>query len=370
MSGDPSLETSEVVQKRDPKRKSSANTGKMSKIRQYWWLIIFPIFAVLVFGIGAMSGYQRGLDQRVQAQQSEEEQSLLEQYTLGVRDLVEGRYDLAKQRAEFILSVDPSYAEAIELLDLALVALEEPTITPTSEITPTLVLPSATPDLSSLESHLSEANAALDRGDWNAGLNLLIDLRAEHPEYQTQVVNQLMHSGLRNRGMDKILRGDLEQGIYDLTLAERFETLDNQALSWRRSAEFYIYANSNVGLDWTQAYISFSDLCGAAIWDSCFKYAMSSQGYADELILGEDPCGAMLPYEQSLITFYNEMLIPTATQASVLCMTATAPPTETPTPEITETLTPDPSFTETTPDPTELPTDTQEAPPATATPES
>jgi hypothetical protein len=313
------------------------------------------------------TGLKQGQALRAAAQESEHNQALLEQYSLGIKDLMEGRFDLAKQRAEFILSVDPNFVDAIELLNLARSALNQPTLTPTPLVTPTQLTPTPTPDLSSIESHYAAASAAIGRGDWDGGLSLLIDLRADNPEYRTAEINQLMFTGLRNRGLDKILSGFHEQGIYDLTLAERFQDLDTQALSWRRSAEFYLYANSHVGLDWAQAYQSFSELCGAAIWDSCYKFAISSQGYGDDLLLAEDPCGAIIPYEQSLLTFLNEVLMPTATEASILCMTATAPA---PTPTPTETSTLEGSVTPTQEGTmasvTETPTLTQ--PPATDTP--
>ena len=321
-------------------RKSRA--GLKNRLRKYWWLILMVLLAISVIGIAAYTGLVKGETLRAAAQESEHSQALLEQYGLGIKDLMEGRYDLAKQRAEFILSVDPSFVDAIELLDLARRALEQPTITPTSLATPTQLTPTPTPDLSSLESHYAAASAAIGKGDWDVGLSLLIDLRADNPDYRSSEVNQLMFSGLRNRGFEQILSGFHEQGIYDLTLAERFQDLDPQALSWRRSAEFYLFANSHIGLDWAQAYQSFAELCGAAIWDSCFKFATSAQGFGDDLLLAEDPCGAITPYEQSLLTFKNEGLNPTATEASILCMTATAPtPTETPTLEGTITPTPD-----------------------------
>jgi hypothetical protein len=243
------------------------------------------------------------------------------------------------------LSVDPGNEAAIGLLDMATKALNQPTITPTSLITPTKTTPTATPDLSTVESHYEAAATAHGRGDWTAALNLLIDLRAEYPDYRMEEVNQMMFTALRNRGFEKILQSDLEQGIYDLSLAERFFQLDEQAASWRRSAEFYLFANSYVGLNWSQAYRWFSDLCGAAIWDSCYKFALSARSFADELVATEDPCNALMPYEQSLITLYDENLAVTATEAANLCLTATAAtptetPTETPTLEGTTTETP------------------------------
>jgi tetratricopeptide (TPR) repeat protein len=328
----------------------------LAKLPKYWWLILFPIFAAVVLYIGGYSGYQKGLLARTDAISTDEAQSLLEQFNLGVDDLSAGRFELARQRAEYILSVDPNNEAAIGLLDLALQALNRPTLTPTLEVTPTVTTPTPTPDLGSIEVTFNEASAAIVREDWDIALRLLIKLRAENPDYHSAEVDDLMFSGLRNRGLERILSGFLEQGIYDLSLAENFEPLDNQALSWRRSAEFYLFANSFIGLDWSQAYQWFSQLCGAAIWDSCYKFAVSAHGYGDILLATEDPCGAIVTYDESLLTFFNDELVPTATEAAVLCMTATAPtPTETPTPEETITLTPDGTITQT---PTETSTPT------------
>jgi hypothetical protein len=341
-----------------------------SWIKRRWWIILFPIFMLIVLGIAAATGYQSGLKQREANATEQESMALLEQFNLGVEDLTAGRYDLAKQRAEFILSIDPDNDAAIGLLDLAVKALNQPTLTPTPLNTPTEIPPTATPDLSSVESHYEEAAAAVGRGDWTAALNLFIDLRAEYPEYRTEEVNQMMFTALRNRGYEKILSGDLEQGIYDLSLAEKFGPLDNQAASWRRSAEFYLFANSYIGLDWVQAYQWFSELCGAAIWDSCYKFAVSARSYGDLLVATEDPCGAILLYDQSLITLYDPDLAVTATEVTNLCLTATAAtPTETPTFEgtLTETATvtpdgngsptntPTPSFTPSPEPPTDTP---------------
>jgi tetratricopeptide (TPR) repeat protein len=331
--------------KKDPTVNQPENVSKvrsfLSRVRTYWWIFLFPLFMVIVLGIAGLTGYRSGLKERQVNEVEQEELALLDQFNMGVEDLTAGRYDLAKQRAEYILSVDPDNEAAIGLLDLATKALNQPTITPTSIITPTKTTPTATPDLSSMESHFEAAAAAIGRGDWTGALNLFLGLRVEYPEYRVEEVNQMMFTALRNRGYEKILQGDLEQGIYDLSLAENYAPLDNQAASWRRSAEFYLFANSYVGLDWFQAYRWFSDLCGAAIWDSCYKFALSSRNYADLLVATADPCNALLPYEQSLITLFDADLAVTATEAAYMCLTATAgTPTETPTLEGTLTETP------------------------------
>ena len=361
------------------KQQDVHKTGEIiSRLRSYWWVLLILCFVVIILGIASFTGYQSGLEQRESEIQEQEALTLLEQFNLGVEDLTAGRYDIAKQRAEYILSVDPDNEAAIGLLDLAVKALNQPTITPTSPVTPTETTPTATPDLSSIESHFDEIVAAIGRGDWTAAINLSIDLRADHPEYRAAEINQMMFTALRNRGFERILQGDHEQGIYDLTLAEKFSPLDDQAASWRRTAEFYLFANSYVGLDWVQAYRWFSDLCGAAVWDSCYKFAISAWGYGDLLVATMDSCNALPLYEQSLITMYDGNLAITATEAANLCLTATAAtPTETPTSSGTPTETPTatsgamitPTFTSTssppvaTLTPTETPSPTESPPP-------
>jgi hypothetical protein len=355
---------------KDVKKKAEPAPTFRSLLKKYWWLLAFPTFFFSVMAFALSSGYRTGVEQRKLAEAQAETQKLIEQFDLGMQDLLEGRYDLAKQRAEYILEVDPNFEPAIGLLDLSLQALNQPTLTPTIEVTETTIpaTPTPTPDLSSIESHYQAAVDAINREDWTEALNLLIDLRAEYPDYLVEEVNQRMFQALRNRGLKKILSSQLEQGIYDLSLAERFAPLDSQATNWRNSAAFYLFANSFVGLDWTQAYQWFSQLCAAGIWDSCYKYAISAKGYGDLLVATEDPCGAIVVYEQSLLTLGDAQLEPTATEAAILCLTATAPtPTETPTLEGSETVTPTHTQTSSGGGPTATPTRTSTPSPPTAT---
>ncbi len=145
----------ELGEKKTPNRKDKFR----ALLKGYWWLIVFPLFAIVVLYIGGYTGFQKGLVDRTNAETRDEAKSLLEQFNLGVEDLTAGRFDLARQRAVYILSVDPDNEAAIGLLDLALEALNRPTLTPTLEITPTITTPSPTPDLSSIESTFNEANA-------------------------------------------------------------------------------------------------------------------------------------------------------------------------------------------------------------------
>jgi tetratricopeptide (TPR) repeat protein len=316
---------------------------------------------LLAITIGGVTGYFQGAEVAVAEQGTQSAQSIVEQFDLGVTDILEGRYELARQRFEYILSIDPAYPGAAELLDQALQAMNVPTATPSP--TPIPASPSPTLDVSSLDGLYSQAQALFDQGDWTGCLRALLAMRARDPAYRLGEVNSIMASALRNRGVEKILQGFLEQGIYDLTLAERFGPLDGQAASWRETARFYQLANSYIGLDWPTATGYFASLCAGGTWDSCRKYALAAMGYGDLLVATADPCGAIVQYGNSLLTYNNSVLWPTATRASDLCLTATAAtPTMTETATLgtpTETASPTPGGPATdTPTATETPTET------------
>ncbi|MDX1600000.1 MAG: hypothetical protein R3191_00645 [Anaerolineales bacterium] len=314
--------------------------------------------ALVILGAAAGTGYMAGLEEHEAAQATAQATGLQEQFDLGVVDLEEGRLQTAKQRFEYILSVDPDYPGARDLLTLAQQGLNEPTTTPSPTATQITVTPTPTISLDTLEGLLEGARGANQREAWDEAIESLLALRRRDPDYRTDEVNQLLYTALRNRGLAKIFRTELEEGIYDLRLAARLAPLDNQAQSWMRSAEFYQYANSFVGLDWSEAARNFADLCAAGIWDSCWKYAKSTKEYGDQLIRDEMYCAAVDQYEASLITRDDDELRPTATAAYEACLTATVTPaTETPTATTTPpTPTPSPTGGAATPTPTPTPT--------------
>jgi tetratricopeptide (TPR) repeat protein len=288
---------------------------------------VITVIAATVF-----LGYRSGLTQRGALQRQAKVQVIEEQLDLGIQELLAGQFERAKDRFEYVLTLDPDHEAATELLGRAMEGLNQPTHTPKPESTPT---PTETPDLGSYEGIFQSAQAAFNRGDWTTTLDLLLRLRAEDPDYRLDEVNRLMASALRNRGMEKLFRGDIELGVYDLNLAERFGPLDGQAASWRRSAVYYSYANSFFGLDWAMAAQHFGELCVADIWRSCSKYAESAKEYAVLLAEDEQWCEAMFYFGESLAQAGDPAKEPTATKVAAICMTATAP---SPTATATSTL--------------------------------
>ena len=323
----------------------------------------------VVLAVATVSGYMSGLSMREVAEAETAASAAQQQMDQGIEDLLAGNFELAVQRFEYVLSLDPHFPGAAELLGEALTALDRPTPTasPIASLTPT-----PTPDFTSHDGMFSSAQDAFSRGDWTTTLDILIRLRGEKPDYRLEEVNRMLASSLRNRGMDNFYATRLEQGIYDLTLAERFGPLDSQAASWMHSAAFFIYANSYFGLDWSLATEYFGQICQANIWGACTKYGLSAKAYASELA-EEDYCLSMYYFSEAFVYVAPGGAEPTATEVAILCATATAPtPTLTATPTLgigTATATLDYTPTSTlTPSPT--PSPTEGTPADTSTPAS
>jgi len=338
------------------------------------------LFAMVVFTIATLTGVSAGHQQAGQTTDALLAQAAQEQFDLGVEDLLATRYELARQRFEYVLKINPEYPGADELLGRAMSALEMPTPMPSPTGPP--ATPTPTLDLSSLQSLFDQAQAMASQGGWSTALEALITLRGRDITYRAAEVDALMAQALRNLGVQEIQRGSLEQGIYHLALAERFGPLDGEAIAWRNSASYYQWADAQYGLDWAEAARLFGQICSARTWDACRKYATSAMEYGHLLLATGDPCGASVQYGLSLDTFSNSALEPTYSFASKRCLTATA---GTPTPTITETPTPttfvlitdtpSPTATDTpggdTPTPTETPTPSEtptETPTETSTP--
>ncbi len=253
-----------------------------------WFLLIIP--AALI--IAAAIGYSAGVNQREVDQQSALAEQADEQFNLGVEDLAAGRFEIARQRLEYVSRIDPGYPGVADRLAEALLALNAPTETPVPVLTPT-------PNLAPVEDLLNQAKAAYDNQDWSGAIDTLIALRAKDASFQAVQVDGLLYGALRARALQRIREDwDLEQGLYDLALAESFGPLDSEAVSWRTSARLYLSANSNMGLNWPQATNDFLQLCLAGLWDSCNKLSTAADAYADYMSETNNICAASEQYTQ------------------------------------------------------------------------
>lgn len=345
-----------------PGNRKKARPGR----RVLLWVVIIFMASGTMIALASYLGIRQGEQLRYTLATAQVGEVALEQFNLGMEDYEAGRYDMALQRFEYVLDLEPDFPGVSAKIDEILASLNRPTRTPS----PTLLTPTPTSRNVSLEDLYRGAEEAAARSDWTVAIDTLITLRGYDLTYRTDEVETMLYLALRSRGLDRIYSGDHEQGIYDLNQAERLGALDQTARSWRNSAAFYLTANSYLGIDWEQAAIYFGQICSGGTWDSCAKYAFASYNHAEEFLEEKDWCSAVYWYDESLQTYQNNDIVPTATRVARQCLTATAP---TVTPTQTITMTPTSTFiaaataTSTSTSSGPAPTATEGGPTATAT---
>jgi len=280
---------------------------------------------------------------------------LSEQFQLGVQALNEERYEVALQHFQFVINHDPAYPGAQDKLTEILVKMS---ISPTPTASPTPIL-TPTPDLRGVEEIYTRARQLLAAQDWDGAISNLDSLRKTDPAYRAAQVDGMYYIALRMRGYGKIIPPsqlcsdiNLEGGIYDLTLAERFGPLDSYSESLRTWSRFYITGASFWELDWLQVQDYFGKVMTGYpnLMDSSCKTATERWRFAtikraEQLLAAGDTCGAEEQFNLafSINSAKNEEYYPTATEVSAQCDgDGGGPPpaaSETPVPSPTPTLT-------------------------------
>jgi tetratricopeptide (TPR) repeat protein len=294
---------------------------------------------LLLVGLGGFAGYSSGIGARTSAERAILAEQLAEQFSFALVDIQFGRYENAKQRLEFIIDKDPSFPGVQEKLTEVLVLSSVPTPLPTPTLTPT-------PDFSGAESAFARAQELIRAQDWAGALEALDTIRKLDPSYKSAQVDGMYYFALRNQGYDLITKhGNLEGGIYYLTLAERFGPLDNSANGLREGARAYITGASFWELNWEQAVVYFSQVASGwpSLWDGTMtasqRYFIALVRYGDEFFEQQAYCAAYEQYEAAgAYGALDGASASNANQAYQQCYPPTAepvyvePPTEEPSP--------------------------------------
>ena len=251
---------------------------------------------IAILAIAVLGGYSSGLGIRKSNQSSVIMQQLGEQYQNTLIDIQFGRYEIARQRLEWIIANDPTFPGAQEKLTEVLVLSNQPTPTLTPSLTPT-------PDFSGAQEAFASAQQLIAAKDWPNAIGALDQMRKLDPSYQQSQVDGMYYFALRNYGYDLITSGNLEGGIYQLTLAERFGPLDRETNGMREGARYYLIGASFWGLDWPQAISYFEQILSYSVWDGTMttaqRYWFASMRYGDELFAQNDFCGAVEQYQNA-----------------------------------------------------------------------
>lgn len=276
--------------------------GKPSPLR----LVILLGIAGLVLAalISAFGGYRSGISARTNAQSTQVAGTLQQQYDLAVQEINEKNYERARQRLEYIIQADPGFPGVTEKLAeviMQLTTTATPTLAPTPVMTPT-------PDLRGAEELYTQAQQYLYNSDWTNAIDTALTLRKNNIDYQPVLVDDIIYTALLNRGKDKILKNlDLEGGIYDLTLAERFGPLDAESKSYLTFSRLYITGASFWELDWSQAVYYFAqvapslpNLTDNSGYSANERYRLALINYGAQLANKKDWCQAAEQYSTAL----------------------------------------------------------------------
>ncbi len=293
--------------------------------------LLYALILLVILGIAVFSGYQSGIGIRRDTRAQAMAQQLGEQFQNTIVDIEFGRYEIAKQRLEWIIDNDPSFPGAQEKLTEVLVQinLQENYVPPTATPAPT-----STPDFSGVQEAFARAQQLIAAQNWPGALSALDESRKLDATYQTSQVDGMYYFALRNNGYDLITKeGNLEGGIYYITLAERFGILDANANGVREGARYYLLGASFWELNWEQTLFYFNQVYSGwpGLWDGTMtasdRFRIASMRYGDEFYGQEKFCDAVVQYENAQrIGQLDQLAQQNYNRAYVQCFPATATP--------------------------------------------
>ena len=328
------------------------------------WVWIGILLFVLMIAAGMFLGYRNGVQRRM----ANEKALLMEQISLQLewtyKDMDAGRYENAKARLEYIIEKYPEFPGVADLMTQVIGKLNEPVPTPTqiaiATAEPGVIV---TPDVRGAEEKFAQLTQHIINQEWDLAVQTVQSLKESNFDYRTIEVDGLYFIALRNRGIQRIWAGELEQGMYDLSVAAELGALDSQAAGAESWATTYLTGASFWDVNWPGAVEIFGQLYAQMPYFSdstgmttAERYRIALYRLGDQFAAQGDYCNASSYYNQSLAVGGNLDIQVTATAYAEAC----ANPVTTPEPPLDVTPTP-PEATE-NPAPTENPQPTEEPP--------
>ena len=317
-------------------------------------VILVGFLVTLILGLaGGGLGYQQGIQDRITRQKDEILKEAALQYQYGVQQFENGNYELARTHFEFVLQNYADFPGIAEKYTETMVKLAQASM-PTAQ-------PLATPTLTNLnaEALFNQAFQEVQTQQWAASINTLDALRNEDTAYRTLEVDGLYFIALRFRAIEMIVNeGNLEEGLYFLSLLSRYAPLDHDAVNYSSWARLYLTGASYWEVDWEQVVNYFSQLAAAFPymhdgngWTATDRFITGSENYGDKLAGEGQNCDALQYFQNVLNNSAIERVQDKYNSSYLKCYppTKTPLPTETPAPEIT------PSEEATEPSPTPVP---------------
>ena len=239
-----------------------ANEEPVKKPRKVlrWAIVIGGILLTLLLGAGGgYFGYLSAQSAQKLAYSESVTQLATEQFMLALKAQGEGRLELAIQHIEYVIQLDPNFPGAQDKLAEIMFALAvSKTPTPVIEIILPTITPSPTPDFRGEEEIFNNARSLMENKEWVQTLQVLDTLRDKNLSYRAVEVDGMYYLALRHRGLLKVNSGELEGGLYDLALVERFGPLDVDAQGVRTWARLYLSGSRYWGVRWDKVVEAFA----------------------------------------------------------------------------------------------------------------
>lgn len=318
--------------------------NKIQNPKRGLWILVGFLLIILGAGLGGWIGYNSAVKVRLAEQKNKIALVTTTQFQLALSDQTSGNLETARKRLEYIVQLNPEFPGVTEKLAEVMMAQAIKTTPTPVAVQPT---PVPTKDTRNTEELFVQARQQAANQEWVAALNTLDTLRQVDPTYRSIQTDGLYYVCLRNRGINRINTGMLEQGIYDITMAGQFGPLDKDAISNTQTASYYLSGVAAWGVDWPkvleffgQFYAAAPGLRDASGMTAAERYRKGSILYGDQLMEKGDPCSAVQQYQNALSLSTDETTQGKLTKASNEC----SPPTEeavvqpTSAPEVTEVV--------------------------------
>ena len=310
-------------------RKKSKTPGEVKKPK-LWRVILGGVFITLLLGCGSgYLGYNQGITDRLNAQNEKILSQAALQYQYGIQQMNAGNYELARTHFEYVLENYPSFPGLTDQYTAVMVKIAQeslPTATPA---------PTSTPDNRNIETLFAQAQQEVQSQQWASAVNTLESLRNADYTYRTIEVDGLYYTALRYRAVDMILsEGNLEEGMYYLSVLEKYAPLDKDAVNYSTVVRLYLTGASYWELNWETVVSYFEQLYASlpSLYDGTMtaseRYYYAVQYYADELMDDGDECNAEYYYNIALSMTPTDDLQSKYNKAYKICHPPTATPTE------------------------------------------
>ncbi len=142
----------------------------VAKSRRGRTFLFSALGLIAILALAILAGYSSGIGVREKNESSVIMQQLGEQYQNALVDIQFARYEIARQRLEWIISHNPTFPGAQEKLTEVLVLSNQPTPTLTPSLTPT-------PDFTGAQDAFTRAQQLIAAQDWPGAIGALDQMR-------------------------------------------------------------------------------------------------------------------------------------------------------------------------------------------------